>query len=162
MPLGPKAGAAGSQSFFATVYGPVPPCRRPLASRTGSRLRPVLPCRRPLVSRSRLRPVLPCRRPLVSRSRFFLAAASGESQPVTASSSLPLSTCHLSLATCYLSLVTCHMTGMTNSVRDFGQYRNKPDKREMKPASFRNSVEMKPASFRYIGFSVEIQPASFR
>ena len=54
------------------------------------------------------------------------------------------------------------MTGMTNSVRDFGQYRNKPDKREMKPASFRNSVEMKPASFRYIGFSVEIQPASFR
>ena len=54
------------------------------------------------------------------------------------------------------------MSGMTNSVRDFGQYRNKPDKSEMKPASFRYSVEMKPASFRYIGFSVEIQPASFR
>ena len=54
------------------------------------------------------------------------------------------------------------MSGMTNSVRDFGQYRNKPDKSEMKPASFRYSVELKPASFRYIGFSVEIQPASFR
>jgi hypothetical protein len=53
-------------------------------------------------------------------------------------------------------------SGLTNSVRDFGQTRNKPDKREMKPASFRYSVEMKPASFRYIGFSVEIQPASFR
>ena len=61
-----------------------------------------------------------------------------------------------------VNLLASHMSGMTNSVRDFGQYRNKPDKSEMKPASFRYSVEMKPASFRYIGFSVEIQPASFR